>query len=578
MKNRLFYGDNLEVLKQNIANDSVDLIYLDPPFNSDEVYNVGFASAGDAAAQIQAFDDTWRWSNETSENFDFLVNQGGLPDLPSEALSAVRALLKESPMAAYMVAMTPRLVEMHRVLKSTGSQYLHCDPTASHYLKITLDSIFGPNCFRSEIIWRRTGAHGKATRFAPTHDVILFYTKSSSKSGYKWNGVRLPYMRGHVEQYLVQGEDGRYRTDYYGNVLTGSGIRGGESGMPWRGFNPTVKNRHWAVPGSVVEDSGIDVTDMAQHQKLDALFEAGYITITEGDTWPIYNNWVDPAHGVGAPDIWAYQPYTDGSVFGTDKGIDHDVRWLGTRDKERLGYPTQKPVGLLKRIIEASTDPGDVVLDPFCGCGTAMDAAIRTDRNWIGIDITFIAVDLIRNRLRLAHGDSIDATYEVLGVPADLAAAHALMGRDDFEFERWAVSLVRGTPKDKRGKDRGRDGLIRFFKGRKEMPGRVVVSVKGGKQLNPGMVRDLAGVVASDPKLDAGVFITLWNPTKGMREAAETSGTWTDVVGNSYPLVQIATIEDLLHGKKPMIPLVIPPYQDAKPVKEQFVEEMLFDL
>lgn len=286
----------------------MDLIYLDPPFNSNEVYNVGFASAGDATAQVHAFDDTWKWSNETGSTYEFLVNQGGLPPLAAEALSAVRALLKESPMTAYMVTMAPRLVEMYRVLKSTGSLYLHCDPTASHYLKIMLDAIFGPNCFRSEIIWRRTGAHGKVTRFAPVHDVILFYTKSSSKSGYKWRGIRLPYMRGHVAEYLVQEADGRYRTNYYGNVLTGSGTRNGESGQPWRGFDPTKKNRHWAVPGSVVEDAGIDITGMTQHQKLDALYDAGYITITPGEAWPIYNNYVDPAHGVSAPDIWAYQP------------------------------------------------------------------------------------------------------------------------------------------------------------------------------------------------------------------------------------------------------------------------------
>lgn len=574
-ENQLYYGDNLDVLKQNVGPGTVDLVYLDPPFNSDRIYNVGFASAGDAAAQIQAFDDTWTWSNETSQTYDYLVNQGALPPVAAEALSAVRALLRESPMTAYMVAMTPRLMELHRVLKSTGSLYLHCDPTASHYLKIMLDAIFGPRCFRNEIIWRRTGAHGKVRRFGPTHDVILFYTKTEG-NGYKWNGARQSYMKGHVESYFVQDEQG-WRTNYYGNVLTGSGTRGGESGMTWQGFNPTAKGRHWAIPGQIVEDCGEDFSGMTQHQKLDRLLELGYITIMPGAAWPMYQHYVKPGDGVSAPDIWAYQPYTEGTVFGTADGIDVDVRWLSPRDRERLGYPTQKPVGLLERIIKASTDPGDLVLDPFCGCGTTLDAAARLQRRWVGIDITYIAVDLIRNRLRLTHGPAIEKTYDVLGVPADLAAAHALFARDPFEFERWAVSLVKGTPNTKQVADKGRDGIVRFYRGKREKPGQIVVSVKGGKQLNPAMVRDLGGTVAQDDKLSGGILITLWQPTIGMVQAANTSGTFKDPVGNSYPLVQLVTVEDLLAGTRPQFPLVIPPYTEARPVEETVEEMMLFE-
>jgi SAM-dependent methyltransferase len=285
---------------------------------------------------------------------------------------------------------------------------------------------------------------------------------------------------------------------------------------------------------------------------------------------------VKPGDGVSAPDIWAYQPYTEGMVFGTSEGIDADVRWLSPRDRERLGYPTQKPVGLLERIIKASTDPGDLVLDPFCGCGTTLDAAVRLDRRWIGIDITYIAVDLIRNRLRQTHGPSIDDTYEVLGVPADLAAAHDLFARDHFEFERWAVSLVKGTPNEKQVGDRGRDGLVRYYRGKREKPGQIVVSVKGGKQLNPSMVRDLEGTVAHDPKIDGGVLITLWQPTTGMQQAANTSGTFKDPVGNSYPRIQLITIEELFAGKRPQFPLVIPPYTEARP-REVVEELMLFE-
>lgn len=582
-KNRLYYGDNLKVLKgdgsHRIDSESVDLIYLDPPFNSEQIYNVVFATApGDPSAQIHAFDDTWKWTTDTSRTYDFLVNEGGLPATAAEALRAVRALVRESPMTAYMTNMAPRLVELHRVLKPTGSFYIHCDPSASHYLKVMLDAIFGPRCFRSEIIWRRTGAHGKAKRWTPVHDVILFYTKTDG-DGYTWNRPTQPYMKGHVEEYFEQDGD-EWRTSYYGNVLTGSGLRGGESGKPWKGIDPSAKGRHWAIPGKLVEDAGEDFSGMTQHEKLDRLYELGYITIVPGEAWPIYSHTIKPSDGVTAPDIWAYQPYTEGTVFDlsapdftSPRGIDADVRWLSPRDKERLGYPTQKPVGLLERIIRTSSNPGDVVLDPFCGCGTTLDAAIRTDRRWMGIDITYIAVDLIRNRLRTTHTSSIDETYEVLGLPEDLAAAYDLFERDPLEFERWAVSLVRGTPNTKQVGDRGIDGNIRYYRGKREKPGRIVVSVKGGKQLSPQMVRDLGGVVAQDDSIDGGVLITLWNPTRGMQQAADTAGVYEDIVKNSYPKLQILTVEQLLSGTRASTPTIIPPYTEARPV-EEVVEQL----
>lgn len=508
---------------------------------------------------------------------------GGLPELAAEALRATRTLVHESPMAAYMVNMTPRLVELYRVLKASGSLYLHCDPSASHYLKIMMDAIFGPTCFRSEIIWRRTGAHGKARRFTPVHDVILFYTKTNTDQ-YTWNRPRLPYMKGHAEQYLVKDDHG-WRTNYYGNVLTGSGTRGGESGTPWRGFDPTAKGRHWAVPGALVEDSGEDMSELSQHEKMDRLYDLGNITITPGEAWPIYQHYIREGDGVTAPDIWAYQPYTEGTVFDptrpsytSDKAIDADVRWLSPRDRERLGYPTQKPRGLLERIITASTNPGDLVLDPFCGCGTTLDAAQRTGRRWIGIDITYIAVDLITNRLDLTYKDSIKGTYEVLGLPEDLAAAHALFARDRLEFERWAVSLVRGTPNKRQVGDRGRDGMIRYYTGPRTAPGQIVVSVKGGQQLNPAMVRDLGGTVAQDDAIDGGVLVTLWKPTRGMTEAANTAGSYQDPSGNRYPVLQILTVEDLLAGTRPQAPVIIPPYTEARPVAEVMEQMDLFDL
>lgn len=560
--NQLFYGDNLEVLKK-MDSAFVDLIYLDPPFNSDAVYNVSFANAGDAAAQIQAFDDTWRWTPETSSTYDQLVSGGGLPPLAAECLEAIRALTKESPLTAYMVAMAPRLVELHRVLKATGSLYLHCDPTASHYLKIMLDAIFGPTMFRNEIIWRRTGAHSPRNSFGPVHDVILFYTKTPAAY---FKPLKRPYSRQHVESRYTQDSKG-WKFTSGGNVLTGPGATSGESGQEWRGFNPSAKNRHWAVPGFVTEQMPESFATLGVLDKLEAAFQAGLIEITAGKAWPEPVRYLKPTDGTSAGDIWAYQPGTAGVLYGTDAAIDEDVMYLGPTSPERLGYPTQKPVGLLERIINASCPPDGVVLDPFCGCGTTIAAAQKLGRRWIGIDITFIAIDLIRNRLADVF-DNVEGTYEVLGIPHDLAAAHALFEKSHFEFERWAVSLVHGTPKDKPGGDSGHDGLVRFYKGKRSKPGHVVVSVKGGKQLNPSMIRDLEGTVHRDRIAEAGILITLWDPTSGMRKYADQAPTFPDPVGNPYPTLQILTITELLAGKIAKLPPVMRPYTQADSIVE----------
>lgn len=570
---QLFYGDNLAVMRE-MASASVDLVYLDPPFNSNAVYNVTFAAAGgDASAQIHAFDDTWRWTAETSAQYDHLVGEGALPDLAAEALRAVRMLTRESPLTAYMVAMAPRLVELHRLLKSTGSLFLHCDPTASHYLKVMLDAIFGPQQFRNEIIWRRTGGHSPSKSFGPIHDSVLFYAKTSDAY---FKPVIRPYTREHVESRYTLDSTGRYKFTSGGNILTGAGAGDGESSQPWRGFDPRPKDRHWAVPGFVAEQMPPEFASLGVLDKLEAAYQAGLIEIIPGRAWPEPVRYLTDDAGVAVGDIWAYQPGTAGVLYGTDEGIDQDVAYLGPTSPERLGYPTQKPVGLMERILRAALPPDGVVLDPFCGCGTTIDAAVRMGRRWIGIDITYIAIDLIRNRLRLAHGPEIDATYEVLGVPADLAAAHALFDRNPFDFERWAVSLVRGTPNAKQVGDRGMDGIVRFYRGRKERPGKVVVSVKGGKQLHPSMVRDLEGTVAHDKDLSGGILITLWGPTKGMRQAAETAGTYNDPAGNPMPTVQLITVEELLRGKRPTVPMVIPPYAEASRVREDIIEDQLF--
>ena len=279
-----------------------------------------------SAAQVKAFEDTWRWDQAAAASYEETVERGGEV---AEALRAFRTLLGPSNMLAYLAMMAPRLIELQRVLKPTGSLYLHCDPTASHYLKLLLDSIFGPDRFGNEIIWRRTGAHNKAQRFAPIHDSILYYVKDR---GATWNSPKRPYMRSHVEEHFIKDEKG-WRTNYYGNVLTGSGQRGGESGKPWRGFDPTKKNRHWAIPGALVADLDEDLSGLTQHQKLDRLYELGHITIKPGEAWPMYQRYLTPGDGSPVPDIWAFQPYTHGTVFGTADGIDEDVRWLSTQDQ-----------------------------------------------------------------------------------------------------------------------------------------------------------------------------------------------------------------------------------------------------
>lgn len=554
--NSLLYGDNLPIMRQSISSDSVDLIYLDPPFKSDLNYNVLFKADGlkPDEAQVTAFKDTWTWDEAAQGTYDEIQSARNVPLV--NLINALHAGLQRTPMLAYLVNMAIRLVEIHRALKPTGSVYLHCDPTASHYLKMLMDAVFSPINFRSEIIWRRTGSHNKARRWAPVHDVLLFYTKSNE---YTWNHPRRPYMLGHVRENFTECEDGVYKTNYYGNVLTGSGTRQGESGKTWRGFNPTAKGRHWAVPGKIWEEVGIDPTGVTQHEKLDLLLEKGFIRITEGEAWPIYERTVSPSDGPAAPDIWAFQPYTEGTVFGTSDGIDADVRWLSPQDAERLGYPTQKPVGILKHIIAASSKPGDLVLDPFCGCGTTIAAAQILARRWVGIDISPFAIELIRRqRLEGAFPHLRAGTdYEVKGLPTTIDGAIMMAEQDRKGFEIWAVSKVDGIPNDKWGAGRGIDGRIPFRPDGKTAKF-AVISVKSGK-LKPDDIRSLMAVAKREAtsSLGFGVLVSLNPPTSGMKADAASAGT-VEMLGNRYPLVQILTIEDILKGRRPHLPLVDP--------------------
>ena len=544
--NKLLFGDNLKWLRDTkiFPDASVDLVYLDPPFKSDANYNVLFREdSGEASqAQFHAFTDTWNWADAAQTYTEFIDTCGNVAVVGM--MESLHSFLKNSPMMAYLAMMAPRLVELHRILKPTGSLYLHCDPTASHYLRIILDGIFHPENFQNEIIWRRTGAHNKLRRYGPIHDTIFFYTKSNK---FTWNNPKRPYMKGHVEENFVKDGKG-YRTNYYGNVLTGSGTRNGESGKPWRGFDPTAKGRHWAIPGAVVEDIDEDLSALSQHGKLDRIFELGYIEIVEGQAWPIYNRHLKPSDGQALPDIWAYQPYTNGTVFNSDAGIDEDVRWLSTRDKERLGYPTQKPQALLERMINASSNPNDIVLDPFCGCGTTIHAAQKQGRQWIGIDITYIAINLIKTRLADAFGDRIE--FEERGQPTAYEEAKELARLDKWQFQQWALSLIKSRPLregEGKGADRGVDGMLYFYES-KEKREKILVQVKGGS-VQRSDVATLLGDV-NNQKFIGGILIALEKPTKPMREEAADAGRYKSKLWHErdYPRIQMLTIEGLLNG------------------------------
>jgi DNA modification methylase len=541
--NQLYYGDNLDVLRKHIADESVDLVYLDPPFNSNRNYNVIFgkhATANGAAAQIQAFGDTWSWTHVTDQQYEEAVG-GGVPGDVADALIALRRLLTENDAMAYLVNMAPRLVELRRVLRSTGTLYLHCDPTMSHYLKVLLDTIFGPENFKSEIVWKRSSAHSGAKKWGPVHDTILMFGKSSRHT---WNPQYVSESQESIAKWYVHEDE---RGVYKRGDLTGAGTRSGASGEPWRGFNPTEKGRHWAVPRDVLAKITDEPGSLTTPQEaLDLLFEDGRIIWPKKPGGqPMLKRYFHEAKGVPAADVIT------------------DIPPLSLTTSERLGYPTQKPLALLERIVRASSSEGQVVLDPFCGCGTTVDAAERLKRKWIGIDITYIAIDLIAKRLRHTYGPGITASYDVLGIPRDLGGAQALFERSPFDFERWAVSLINAQPNEKQVGDKGIDGVARFIIDTKGAVGRVLASVKGGKTVTPQFVRDLIGTIETQ-KAQMGVLITMAEPSRGVLDAVAHGGnyTWT-VNGETFPRVQAITVKRLLKGERPRTPALLMPYIPA---------------
>ncbi|MDO8486104.1 MAG: DNA methyltransferase [Candidatus Staskawiczbacteria bacterium] len=482
MQNRtLYFGDNLEILREKIPDATFDLIYLDPPFNSNRNYNVIFKEGlQDSPAQVHAFEDSWHWTRETQETFEELVgvrpSKIKINQDITNLMSALEKLLGHNDVLAYLTMMAVRLIELKRVLKSTGSIYLHCDPTSSHYLKIVMDAIFGKQNFQNEIIWHYRRWTGSANKFLGMHDDILFYTKSPKD--YIFN----PLFTAYTEKSLKRKE-----------------------------------NYHTRIKGDDV-----------------------YITSVN-------------EQGVKENDVW-------------------NMPVINSQAKERLGYPTQKPEALLERIIKASSNEGDLVLDPFCGCGTTVSVAERLNRNWVGIDITMLAINLIKRRLiKQFEGHGKKLAIHTDGIPKDIAGAMAMFKKDPFDFEYWALDLVNAVPaqnktkENMRGADKGIDGVINFVKDKENgnyIYGKILVQIKGGS-VHRDQIATLKGDIERE-RADGGLFITLEKPTKPMAEEAVSSGTYEVKFSNKkYPKIQILTIDDLLNGEVADTPPSIPYNKEA---------------
>jgi site-specific DNA-methyltransferase (adenine-specific) len=519
MTNKLFYGDNLDVLREQIASETVDLVYLDPPFNSNANYNILFKSkTGDGSdAQIEAFEDTWHWNDHAEDAFDQVARSGNTKAF--DLLNAMRGFLGENDMMAYLSMMAIRLIELHRVLKPTGSLYLHCDPTASHYLKLLLDGVFGADKFRTEIIWKRTFAHGNVGRaYGDVTDTLFFYTKSDR---YTWNQLfkQVAASKAAAKYPNVDADGRRWQSVTLRNPSMRPNLR-----YPYTASNGLTYEPHpngWSC-------------NLERIQKYDAEGRLHF-----------------PAKEGGALRLKMYE---DESMGERLQSLWEDIPPLSANAQERLGYPTQKPLALLERIIATSSNEGDVVLDPFCGCGTAVHAAQKLGRQWIGIDITHLAISLIEKRLKDAFPG---IAFEVHGTPKDLASAMDLAERDKYQFQWWAVSMVDALPfgGKKKGADGGVDGII-YFKPDGKRTEKALVSVKGGGNVSVTMIRDLHSAMERE-KAPIGVFITAALPTRPMEAEAAAVGRFeSEATGRTYPRLQIITLAELFQGKKPDIPFV----------------------
>jgi site-specific DNA-methyltransferase (adenine-specific) len=576
--NRLLFGDNLKWLRDRelFPGASVDLVYLDPPFNSNADYNVLFREASGEASQAQfhAFTDTWNWADAAQTYSEFVDHCPNTAVV--DMMQSLYGFLRASPMMAYLAMMAPRLVELHRVLKPTGSLYLHCDPNASRYLGMLLDGVFGPKNFQNEIVWKRTSARSDSRRWNHIHDTILFYSKTAN---FTWTPQFTPYDEAYTAKFYQHVEPATGRR-YASDNLTAAGTREGSSGKTWHGINVKRKGIHWKY---TIEG-------------LEALDKEGRIL------WPEKQG--------GVP---RYKRYLDEMPGLAVQSMITDIPPLSAQSAEKLGYPTQKPVALLERIIATSSNPGDVVLDPFCGCGTTIHAAQKLGRQWIGIDVTYLAINLIKRRLKDAFGD--DAQFEERGQPTDFGSAKALADLDKWQFQQWALSLIDARPRTQgegKGADRGVDGLLYFYdyvsgstrasrvdsgappessesverwrspaqtrrpRSPEQEPIRqkILVQVKGGG-VQRGDVAGLLGDV-NNQNFAAGILLTLEKPSKPMRVEAAEAGRYASKLWHEkdYPKIQILTVEGLLDGAERVdAPPQMNPFAKAqrepKPEKQQ---------
>ncbi len=509
----LYYGDCLDWM-QRWDDESVDLIYLDPPFNSNTDYNILYGANGGGSAQYRAFTDTWSWDEAAADRYAMFEGAVGRP--AHRAIVGLHYALGPSGMLAYLTYMAERLEQIHRLLKPTGSIYLHCDPTASHYLKAILDAIFGIKGFRAEITWQRTSSHNDGAQgrreYGHICDVILFYSRGTKWS---WNRQYMSYDQQYIDQFYRHVEKGTGRRYRLGD-LTGPG--GAAKGNPE--YEVMGVTRYWRY----------------SRERMQQLIDEGRIVQTAPGRVPAYKRYLDEMPGKPLQDLWA------------------DIKPIGAQAKERLGYPTQKPLALLERIIKASSNEGDLVLDPFCGCGTAIEAAQRLGRQWVGIDISSFAINLIKER-RLR-----DPSIPVQGIPLDLTSARKLAKEQPFNFESWAVTRLPGfAPNTQQVADGGVDGRATLADKPDNLNSRLALAqVKGGRFSLSGL-RDFIGVTDRD-KAALGYFVTL-EPvhTTAARQAIADVGK-VRVRGHEYRRMQLWSIQDYFEDRLPQMPVMMNPY------------------
>lgn len=530
--NVLYYGENLEILRKHIRDNAIDLIYLDPPFNSKKDYNILFKETSTqwSPAQVKAFEDTWHWDNQAESTYQEIVTKS--PMKLAKLISAMREGIGANDVMAYLVMMAVRLAELHRVLKASGSLYLHCDPTMSHYIKLILDQIFGPTNFINEIVWKRSTAHSDigqgAKHMGRLHDVILFYSKGNS---FKCNMQFMDYDQEYLDNFYRHTEAGTGRIYRLGDLTAPGGDSKGNPHYEFLGIT-----RYWRY----------------SKDRMQELYAKGRIVQTKPGTVPLYKRYLDEMKGVPLQDLW------------------DDILPIGAQAKERLGYPTQKPLPLLERIISYSSSEGDIVLDPFCGCGTAIVAANKLNRKWIGIDITHLAIAVMKRRLQ-DHFPGIQ--FKVVGEPMDFPSAKELAKQDRYQFQWWALSLIDARPvgEKKKGADKGIDGFIPFTDNGDSKFKRVIIQVKSGG-VGVKDIRELRSVISNDP---IGILLTLEEPTYPMKtEAAEAGFYQSPLWQKKFPRIQILTIEEVLSGKQPNIPPQSPPPK-ASPLKTAKQAELL---